>query len=264
MRHPFRASAIAVALALTLAACGGSEDTAAPTTPDVAPESGPLRVCSDIPYEPFEFEDPTSPIGYSGFDIELIAAVAELLGRDVEIIEAGFDALTSGNAFTAGQCDLAISAMTITAERAEQIDFSDVYYESVQSLLVPEGSTIASIADLVAGVRVGVQSGTTGEEYAEEFVPGATIVGFDNAGDLLTALVAGQVDAVLQDEPVNAAHALQFGTQVVEIYETDESYGIAFGKGSPLVAQVNAALTTLRADGTYDALFEKYFATIED
>jgi len=268
MRHPFRAVALAAALALTLAACGGSEDTAVPTTPEAppveAPESGPLKVCSDIPYEPFEFEDPSSPIGYSGFDIELIAAIADLLGRDVEIIEAGFDALTSGNAFAAGQCELAISAMTITAERAEQIDFSDVYYESVQSLLVPDGSTIASIADLVAGVRVGVQSGTTGEEYAEEFAPDATIVGFDNAGDLLTALLAGQVDAVLQDEPVNAAHASRFGTQVVEIYETDESYGIAFAKGSPLVAEVNAALASLRADGTYDALFAKYFAALED
>lgn len=140
----------------------------------------------------------------------------------------------------AGTCDLAISAMTITPERAEQIDFSDVYYEAIQSLLVPEGSSISSIADLVAGVRVGVQSGTTGEDFATENVPGAEIVGFENPGDLLTALVAGTLDAVLQDAPVNEDHAASNATIVVETYDTGESYGIAFEKGSPLVASWGA------------------------
>jgi polar amino acid transport system substrate-binding protein len=247
MRHPFRAVAAAAALTVVIAACGGDD------------ESATLKVCSDIPYPPFEFVDTDSPLGYSGFDIELIAAIGERLGRDVEIVEAGFDALTSGAAMAAGQCEVAIAAMTITAERAQQIDFSDVYYESIQSLLVPEGSSIGSIADLVAGVRVGVQSGTTGEEYAEENVPGAEIVGFENPGDLLTALVAGTIDAVLQDAPVNEDHAASNPTVVVETYDTGESYGIAFEKGSPLVAEVNSALAALRADGTYDALFDKYF-----
>jgi len=251
MRHPFRAVVAAAALSVVLAACGGDD------------ESATLTVCSDIPYPPFEFVDADSPLGYSGFDIELIAAIGEQLGRDVRIVEAGFDALTSGAAMAAGQCDVAIAAMTITPERAEQIDFSDVYYESVQSLLVPEGSSIRSIADLVAGVRVGVQSGTTGEEYAGENVPGAEIVGFENPGDLLTALVAGTIDAVLQDAPVNEDHAAANATVVVETYDTGESYGIAFEKGSPLVAEVNAALATLRADGTYDALFDKYFRTLD-
>jgi polar amino acid transport system substrate-binding protein len=251
MRHPFRAAAASVAAALVLAACGGDD------------ESATLKVCSDIPYPPFEFVDPSSPIGYSGFDIELIAAIAAELGRDVEIVESGFDALTSGAAMAAGQCEVAVAAMTITEERRQQIDFSDVYYESVQSLLVNEGSPIASIADLLPGLKVGVQSGTTGEGYAEENVPGAEIVGFENPGDLLTALVAGTIDAVLQDAPVNETHAAENATVVLETYDTEETYGIAFAKGSPLVADVNAALATLRANGTYDELFAKYFRTIE-
>jgi len=246
MRTSIRATAVSAVLALVLAACGGDDEAV-------------LKVCSDIPYPPFEFVDESSPIGYSGFDIELIAAIASELGREVEIIEAGFDALTSGAAMAAGQCQVAIAAMTITPERAEQIDFSDVYYESIQSLLVPEGSAIRSIADLVTGLRVGVQSGTTGEEYAEENVPGAEIVGFENPGDLLTALVAGTIDAVLQDAPVNEDHAASNATVVVETYDTGESYGIAFAKGDPLRDEVNAALAKFRADGTYDALFDKYF-----
>lgn len=246
MRHQFRAAAAAAALTVVLAACGGEESAA-------------LTVCSDIPYPPFEFEDPESELGYSGFDIELIAAVGAELGRDVEIVVTGFDALTSGTAMAAGTCDLAISAMTITPEREEQIDFSDPYYEADQSLLVPNGSMIMSIADLVDGVTVGVQTGTTGETYANENVPGAEIRAFEGGGDLLTALAAGQVDAVLQDLPVNVEEALKGETAVVETYPTGEFYGIAFAQGSELVADVNAALATLREDGTYDALFAKYF-----
>ena len=249
MRHPFRAVAAAAALTLVLAACGGDD------------ESATLSVCSDIPYAPFEFEDAASELGYSGFDIELIAAIGEQLGRPVEIIVTGFDALTSGTAMAAGTCELAISAMTITPERAEQIDFSDAYYEADQSLLVPNGSSISSIVDLVAGVTVGVQTGTTGETYANENVPGAEVRSFESGGDLLTALVAGQVDAVLQDLPVNVEEAGKGLATVVETYPTGEFYGIAFAKGSELVGPVNEALATLRSDGTYDALFTKYFPT---
>lgn len=249
MRTPFRTAAAAAALAVVLAACGGDD------------ESATLTVCSDIPYPPFEFEDPDSELGYSGFDIELIAAIGVELGRDVEIVVTGFDALTSGTAMAAGSCDLAISAMTITPERAEQIDFSAPYYEADQSLLVPNGSMIGSIADLTDGVVVGVQTGTTGEAYANENVPGAEIRAFESGGDLLTALAAGQVDAVLQDLPVNVEEAAKGETTVVETYPTGEFYGIAFEQGSELVGPVDEALATLRADGTYDALFAKYFPT---
>ena len=249
MRHPFRSVAAAAALTVILAACGGDD------------ESATLTVCSDIPYPPFEFEDAASELGYSGFDIELIAAIGEQLDRPVEIVVTGFDALTSGTAMAAGTCELAISAMTITPECAEQIDFSDAYYEADQSLLVPNGSSIASIADLVAGVTVGVQTGTTGESYANENVPGAEIRSFESGGDLLTALAAGQIDAVLQDLPVNVEEAGKGLTTVVETYPTGEFYGIAFEKGSELVGPVNEALATLQSDGTYDALFTKYFPT---
>ena len=249
MRTRVRAAASAAALSLVLVACGGDE------------AAGPLTVCSDIPYPPFEFEDASSDLGYSGFDIELIAAIGDELGREVEIVVTGFDALTSGTAMAAGTCELAISAMTITPERDEQIDFSDPYYEADQSLLVPNGSAIASIADLVAGVVVGVQTGTTGELYANDNVPGAEIRAFEGGGDLLTALAAGQVDAVIQDLPVNVEEAAKGATTVVETYPTGEFYGIAFEEGSDLVGPVNEALAELREDGTYDALFQKYFPT---
>ncbi|MEY3020193.1 MAG: Glutamine-binding periplasmic protein precursor [Actinomycetota bacterium] len=256
-------AALVAALALTLAACGGGGDAAAPEAGEldlITP--GTLTVCSDIPYEPFEFEDPSSPIGFSGFDIELIQAIAATGDLEVAVVVSGFDGLTSGATMAAGTCDLAISAMTITEERAQQIDFSEPYFDAVQSLLVPSGSAITGIGDLGAGVRVGVQSGTTGEAYATENAPEAEVTSFENEGDLTTALVAGSIDAILQDLDPN----LQFtrdnaGFEVIETYDTDESYGIAFEKdrGDGLVAFVDAGLASVREDGTYDTIYQKYF-----
>lgn len=279
-----RASALLAALALTVAACGGDDaddgaettDDGAETTDDGTAEDdgeaagnlelineGTLTVCSDIPYEPFEFEDPDSDIGYSGFDIELMQAVAGTAGLEVEVIVTGFEALTSGTAMGTGQCDVAASAMTITEERAEQIDFSEPYYEALQSLLVPSDSGISSIADL-DGTVVGVQSGTTGEMYAQENVEGAEIRAFENPGDLFVALESGQIDAVLQDLPVNAERARDTDElEVVEEYDTDENYGFALeqDRGDDLLQVINDGLAEVRDDGTYDELYDSYFAT---
>lgn len=256
-----RAFAPAVVLALALTACGGGEaEVATGDLQLVTP--GTLTVCSDIPYEPFEFEDPSAPSGFSGFDIELIEAIAATGDLDIAVIVSGFDGLTSGATMAAGTCDLAISAMTITPERQQQIDFSDPYFDAVQSLLVGPGSTITGIADLIEGLRVGVQSGTTGEAYATDNVPGAEIVSFENEGDLLTALTAGSVDAVVQDLAPNANYVDgNPGSVVIETYDTQESYGIALQKdrGDGLLEFINAGLAAVREDGTYDTIFDKYF-----
>jgi polar amino acid transport system substrate-binding protein len=274
-----RAGALLAALALTATACGGDDgdagtepaDDGAETTEDGGEAAGDLQlvsegtltVCSDIPYEPFEFEDPDSDIGYSGFDIELMQAIAERAGLEVEVTVTGFEALTSGTAMATGQCDVAASAMTITEERAEQIDFSEPYYEALQSLLVQSDSDIASIDDL-EGAVVGVQSGTTGEMYAEENVEGAEIRAFENPGDLFVALDSGQIDAVLQDLPVNAERARDNeDVEVVEEYDTDESYGFGLeqDRDDDLLQVINDGLAEVRDDGTYDELYDKYFGT---
>jgi polar amino acid transport system substrate-binding protein len=153
--------------------------------------------------------------------------------------------------------------MTITEERAEQIDFSDPYYEALQSLLVPSGSDISSIDDL-DGAVVGVQSGTTGEMFAEENVEGAEIRAFENPGDIFVALDSGQIDAVLQDLPVNAERARDADElEVVEEFDTDESYGFALeqDRGDDLLQAINDGLAQVRDDGTYDELYDQYFGT---
>lgn len=285
MRRSFRALALTAVLALTLAACGGDDvdDTTDDTTDETTDDTddgddaaddgdaaadlalvsdGTLTVCSEVPYEPFQFEDPDAPSGYSGFDIDLMQEIADRNGLDLTVINTGFEGLTSGAEMAAGTCDVAASAITITEERAANVDFTEPYYSAIQSLLVPVGSDIGSIDDLTEGVTVGVQSGTTGADYAEENVPGAEIRAYEGGGDLFTALEAGQIDAILQDEPVNANRADQDDSvEVIETYDTGEDYGFAMvqDREDGLVALLNETLDEIRADGTYDEIFDSYF-----
>ena len=274
MRRPQRAAASLVAIALALTACGGDDgDVADPGDGEDAGaagfdlvEAGTLTVCSDLPYEPFEFEDPESESGYSGFDIDLMQAISEELGLEgpIAVRAVAFESITSGAAMAGGDCDIAASAITITEGRAEALDFADPYYDSLQSLLVPEGSEVTDLAS-TEGFRIGVQSGTTGEGYTDENAPdGAEIVRFENTGDLFSAMDAGSIDGILQDLPVNAERARTTdGLEIVETYDTGESYGFAMeqGRDDGLVEAINDALAAVRESNTYDELYERYFGT---
>ena len=224
-------------------------------------EAGTLTVCSDIPYPPFEMEGGDNGTGYTGFDIDLLGAIAEKLDLTLAVQDVGFDALQSGTTLAAGTCDVGASAMTITEERKANIDFSDPYYDSLQSLLVRTDSGIESIDDL-DGKNVGVQQGTTGESYATENAPGAQLVQYPSDGELWPAIQAGQIDAILQDQPVNLEHEkADSAYKIVETYNTDESYGFAFAKGEKdaLLDAVNGALKDLRDSGEYQKIYDAYF-----
>lgn len=289
-----RIIALVALLVLGLAACGGTDDgtgagagdsptaeETSPTSEDTAPgqtsptdgetgdlslvNEGTLTVCSDIPYPPFEMEAEEGG-GFTGFDIDLITAIADQLGLSTEVIVTGFEGIQSGAALAADQCDVAASAMTITEEREENLDFSEPYYNAQQSLLVPADSDIQTLED-TAGMTIGVQSETTGAQYARENAPDdAEIVEFPGAQDLFNALDGGQIDAILQDLPVNLERAEQDDSlEVVEQYDTGEQYGFAVAEeGSEnLLEAINQALSTLREDGTYDEIFQEYFPGAE-
>lgn len=256
------ALAAASLLTLGLTACGDDGD--GEETVDASSlgliEEGTLVICSDAPYPPFEMEDTSSPMGWSGFDMDLMAEIAEGLGLEPEVRPSSFEGLQSGLALNSGQCDIVASAMTITDERAENLDFSDGYYDSLQSLLVEEGSDIGGIEDL-DGQRVAVQQGTTGAAYAEENAPGAELISFPNDPAMWQAMQAGQVDAILQDLPVNLEHTRDGGYTIAEEYSTDEQYGFAIKKGNTaLVDAVNEQLAELREDGRYDEIYDRYFS----
>jgi len=265
------------AAALSLTACSGAtpaapSSSAAPAASSASASApavdyklvtaGALTVCSDIPYKPFEFEDPSTPTGYTGFDIEIVDAIAKKLGLTLKVVVTNFDALQSGTALAANSCDLAASAMTITEERKKNLDFADPYYDSLQSLLVKADSGITNLAGM-AGKKLGLQKGSTGKSYATKNAPeGTSLIDFSDDGKMFTALQAKQVDAILQDQPVNHQHEVDNPEyKIVETYNTDEQYGFALAKGMKpeLLAAINAELKAMRADGSYDTIYKKYF-----
>ena len=255
MRRKTTAALILVlAFALIAGACSGG----AGGEYDLV-ESGKILVCSDIPYPPFEFEEGAA---YTGFDVELMEAIGAELELDVEFIDSGFESITNGTAMVGNSCDIAASAITITPDPEENIDFSDGYFDADQSLMVKTDSGITSLTQM-DGLSLGVQSGTTGEAYAEENAPaGAEIVGYGESGQLFLAMEADAIQGILQDLPVNAERLVTDDTlTVVETYPTGEVYGFAVkeeGKEALLEA-VNDALATLRSNGTYDTIYDKWF-----
>ncbi|MGB3374154.1 MAG: ABC transporter substrate-binding protein [Microbacterium sp.] len=263
-------TAVAAAAVLILSGCAGNPGSdgdgggdTAPSGPDYGlVEAGTLTICSEVPYVPFEFEGGDNGTGYTGFDIDLTYAIAQKLDLELSVQDVSFDGLQSGTTLIAGTCDMGASAMTITEEREKKIDFSDPYYDSLQSLLTSVDSGIKNIGDL-DGKNVGVQQGTTGESYATENAKGATLVQYPGDAELWPALQAGQIDAILQDQPVNIEHEKADDTyKIVEEYDTSESYGFAFAKGekTELREAVNKALQELRDSGEYDTIYDTYFA----
>lgn len=254
---------LAAALAVALAGCAST----APTDEGEAPaaggggveliQEGQLTTCTQIPYEPFQFRQGDQIVG---FDVEMVDLVAERLGVTQQIVETPFDNIQSGIALDTGLCDLGAAAMTITDVREENLDFSDPYFDATQALLVPEGSDITG-AEQLAGRRLGVQTATTGAEYAQTNIPGAELVTFDDIGLLLTAVQTGEVDAAINDN----APLLDFanktpGFAVTTEFDTGEQYGYAVRTGNTaLVEEINGAIADARADGTYDAIYEKWF-----
>lgn len=247
---------VVLALALIASACGGDDEISAGDLTLVS--EGVLTVCTDSPYVPMEFERDGE---FTGFDIELMRAIAGEMGLDLAVTNTGFDPITSGLAMEAGNCDIAAASITIRPDREENIDFSDPYFTADQSLLVSKASGITNLAGF-AGRNLGVQTGTTGEIYANENDPGATIISFENAGDLFTALAAGQIDGVLQDIVPNAEQALNDDTvELVETFITDEEYGFATKEegAEKILEAVNKALKKLQDNGTYDDIYDDWF-----
>lgn len=238
-------------MATTMASC------ATPSGGDAAGGGNLLKVATEPAYPPFESlaEDG----GYEGFDIDLFNAVGEAAGLEIQFESLPFDGIIP--ALQAETVDAAISAMTITAERAETVDFARPYFKAGLAIAVREdNSDIQSFADL-EGKKIAVQIGTTGADEAAK-VPDAEVVTFESAPLALQELANGNADAVINDAPVTL-YAIETGNltgvKVVGELLTEEFYGIALPKGSENLAKVNEGLTTILENGTYAEIYQKWF-----
>jgi ABC-type amino acid transport substrate-binding protein len=245
---------------VAVAGCGGGDDTTSSGggVGETSAESGggePLTVGSDIPYPPFEQGKPGN---YTGFDIELMEAVAEKMGRKAEFQDTSFETIFRDVA--QGKFEAVISAATITEEREKAVDFSNPYYLSEQAVLVKEGSDVKSLEDL-DGKTVAAQQGTTGLELAKEKLGGSEIRPYPEGPDAVNALKAGTVEGVVIDAPV-AQNAVEKsgGVEIAEKVPTEETYGIAVAQGdTELLDEINKALKEVEQDGAYKTIYEKWF-----
>lgn len=264
--HARLAAAVSAVLLLgTTAGCGyvpglggsASADTPAPTLV----REGVLTVCTDMPYEPFEFEKGGKP---AGFDVDLVQMVAERLDVDLDMVDTAFDDITSGESLNKGRCDVAISAMTITGERARVLNFSSPYFDAEQALVVERGAGLDSLRDL-AGRRIGVQAGTTGELYVTDNAPrGADVIPFEDAAAMGEAMEDGQVVATVYDNTVvrdviEANPDLKVATE----FDTGEQYGMAVRRNGnvELLRVINDVLATAKENGEYDQIYATWFGT---
>ncbi|MCO4236242.1 ABC transporter substrate-binding protein [Pseudarthrobacter sp. MDT3-28] len=239
-----KAAAILAAGALTLTACGGSTTPAASEGGIQLINAGKLTVCSDVPYEPFEFQKDGKIVG---FDIDIANEVAKDLNAELSIVDSSFEAIETGTALTG--CDVSISSISITDVRKSVMDFSNPYMDDDLTLVATTASGITDI-NSAKGKKVGVQQATTGAKYAAE--NGIDAQQFEDSGLLVQALQAGTIDAALGNQSI-LAYAIKDDPKFerVDDYATGEKLGISIKKGNTAMAEkVTGTLKRLTDDGS--------------
>jgi ABC-type amino acid transport substrate-binding protein len=248
------------------------DDTPAPVptaTPAPVPTIAVITVGVNPEFRPFIFVDAGKG---AGFDVDLLNAMAAAANFEVAYVITPFDEIFRG--LEEGRFDAAISAITITDERKQRVDFTDPYFTTGQAVLSfyspgqglavrTDNTAITGTASLTESVTVGVKSGTTGATFVAERTAAQSAV-FPEAAPALQALADGQVDAVVVDIPVIAEYIKTqpaAGIKLTGGPVTEEAYGIAVSKAKPELLQLlNDALRQVQVDGAYDRIFQKWFA----
>ena len=269
-RRSFLAAAGLTAAALALTACGGSSSSTASSTASSAAsseaasssaaaelttvETGKLTMATNATFPPYEM---TTDIGaFEGIDVDTAQAIAEKLGLELQIDDMEFDAALLS--VQQGKADIVMAGVTVTDERKAVMDFSDSYATGIQSIIIPEGSDIATPDDL-AGKKIGTQRGTTGYIYCSDDFGDENVVAYDSGLTAVQALNNGQVDAVVIDNaPAQEFVAANPGLIILDTSYAEEDYAIGMAKGSALEDAINAALEELKADGTLQSIVDKY------
>ena len=266
-RRSFLAAAAVSAAALALTACGGASSSVASSAASSAAASssasgslatvvaGKLTMATNATFPPYEMTTDAGTI--EGIDVDTAQAIAEKLGLELQIDDMDFDAALLS--VQQGKADIAMAGITVTDERMAVMSFSDSYATGIQSIIVPEGSDIASPDDL-AGKKIGTQRGTTGYLYCSDDFGEDAVVAYDNGLTAVQALNNGQVDAVVIDnEPAKAYVESNPGLKILDTSYAEEDYAIGMNKSNTaLVEAVNAALEELKADGTLQSIVDKY------
>jgi len=240
-------AAVLAAGVLALTACGGGSSTPAASSESGGPKlinAGKLTVCSDVPYEPYEFQKDGKIVG---FDMDIANELAKDLKAELNVVDSSFEAIETGTALTG--CDVSISSISITDVRKNVMDFSNPYMDDDLTLVATTSSGISNL-DGAKGKKVGVQQATTGAQYAKD--KGIDAQQFEDSGLLVQALKAGTIDAAVGNQSV-LGYAIMGDSKLkrVEDYATGEKLGISIKKGNTAMTDaVNKTLKRITDDGT--------------
>ena len=248
------AAVLVLSMAAVLTACGG-DDTSGDTVV--------YKVGTEPTFPPFDTTDEDQNI--VGLDMDIIKAIGEDQGFEVEVENLSFDGLIP--ALKAGTIDIVAAGMNKDdPERQEQVDFSDAYYESQLFVAVTvDNDSITGIDSLTPDMKVAAQTGTTGAEKVKELAEEGKIkeaVILDGLDTCMMQLINGDVSAVINDKPVTEAYMKKQPDKIKMVGEAlnAENYGFAVQKGNQeLLDMINEGLANIKADGTFDELVDKWF-----
>lgn len=263
------AATVAASMLISMAGCGGtSSDTAEATTEstasadggseevpaDLTSNEGILIWATNAEFPPYEYHEGDAVVG---IDAEIADYIGEQLGLEVQCEDMAFDSIIP--AVVSGKADLGIAGMTVDPDRLENVNFSDPYVNAGQVIIVAEGSDIASADDL-AGKTIGVQLGTTGDQYVTENITDATVERYNKGFEAVQAVQQGKVDAVVIDgEPAKQFVASAEGTMILDEPLTEEEYAIAVSKDNEaLLEEVNRILAEMQENGKMAEITNKY------
>ena len=218
-------------------------------------ENKKLYVGTNAEFEPFEYREGENIVG---FDIELIGEISKLINKDIEVEDMAFDGLLP--ALQTKKIDLIIAGMTATEERKKFVNFSESYYKSQQAIVVNKDENGINNFDNLIGKEVGVVLGYTGDIIVSEMA-NVKVQRYNATSEAIMALKSKKVQAVVLDyEPAKNYSAQNPELKLIETDSQSEEYAIAIRKeDTQLLNNINKALATLKENGTYDALLNKYF-----
>lgn len=222
-------------------------------------EDGKLVMATNAAFPPYEYYDADKQI--VGIDAEVAGLIADKLGLELEIADMEFDSIIA--AVKQGKADIGMAGITVTEDRKKNVAFTDTYTTATQMIIVQEGSAITSKADL-KDVKVGVQTGTTGDLYVSDLgEDGVEVMQFSKGIDAVIALTQGKVDAVVIDgEPAKVFVEENEGLVLVDEAFTVEEYAIAVSlENEELLEQINTALAELEESGELQAVIDKYISS---
>ncbi len=228
---------------------------------EISPK-GKLIVGTEATFPPFEMVKDGE---YSGFDMDIIRAIGEKKGYEVEIKNLGFDALIP--AVQSGNIDCVIAAVTIDEKRAKVVDFSQPYFDAGLIIAVKKDTSGITTTEDLQGKKIAAQVGTTGAAACQKIKDNDSSTDvriFESVGEAFMELQKGGVDAIINDHPVTADYIKTSGNDSVkmvgEVFSADSQYGIAVKKGnSELLETINAGLDELKSSGEYDNIYKKWF-----